>query len=259
MNLALVNSQRTLLSISKTTIQVEARRWRCVRKPIWLPVGPTKLYRIPQHPPKLPNEARTRVALDNIYTTRIYSIKQYFYKEFYEPTTIARGFSQEQVDAEEEEQKRLLEENEILNQQIAATRIQRHEEELQELEQQLMERHIQLEEDLKQRVTQIDEDVRREKERSKTYITLETLESAIVEALENPVSYEYAIDIKGNILCDANGGKLHPYALRPSAIPDTSSNVEEWKNIEPNAKINLAVFNSPKNPKTADQRESSSP
>lgn len=134
MTLALASNQRSLLTAAScighrlqcATQQIEARRWRYIRKPIYLPTGPTKLFVIKQKPPMLPNEERTRVTLDNIWATRMASITQYFYKEFYEPTTFLKGFSAEQVEAEIEEHKKLLEENESFNKEVAAKRQQRY-------------------------------------------------------------------------------------------------------------------------------------
>jgi hypothetical protein len=64
-----------------------------------------------------------------------------------------------------------------------------------------------------------------EKQRSETFIREEQLIGAIEQALDNPHTYEYAIALDGRLRFDR---KLHPYALQPNAIPETSSVTSEY-------------------------------
>ena len=91
-----------------------------------------------------------------------------------------------------------------------------------EREEQLLKQHLEVQERNESIRRQAEEIAQKEVERSKTFITKEKLLGAIEEALGNPVSYEFAIDKRGNVITD---GKIHPYAFTPNDIPDTSENV----------------------------------
>lgn len=99
----------------------------------------------------------------------------------------------------------------------------------QELEAKLMAMKIQKEEENRQIGEQFDRLVSQEIERSKTYITRDNIDAKIDETLTHQTNYDYAIDVNGRIMFD---GSLHPYALRPKAVPETSSQTEEYQSFD---------------------------
>lgn len=206
-------------------VQIRNKKKEAFRKPIWAPTAPSKLFRIPEKPNYDEEERAQREYLDITYNRMSASIYKYFKEEFYLPTLGAGGFSPEQIRGEEEEQMKLIRENDIENERVRKIREERLENERKEIEAELLVEKLKQEENRKILAKQIDEEVEQEIKRSETYITKETLDQAIEEALENVVNYEFAIDVQGNIYYD---DKLHPYALMPSAIPETSSNTKEF-------------------------------
>jgi small subunit ribosomal protein S26 len=206
--------------------QVRYKRKEKFRKPIWDPVAPSKYYRVNIKRVFDEEEKLMRKNLNETYKRNMESIYSYFNKEFYLPTLSAGGISDEQVKKEEDEQARLLAENEMENARVARLREERMREEEQNMKAQMIVEEMKRQEEIKLRSKNIDEEVRIEIERSKTYITRDTLDAALEEALANPVTYDYAIDVNGNVHYD---GILHPYALKPSAVPDTSSNTKEFE------------------------------
>lgn len=173
----------------------------------------------------MPNDERDQQAhLQWIYDTQYRSIQRYFSEKFYIPSLTAGGMSTEQVDAEWSEHLRLLQENDDENKRMAEVRKERlsHEQELREAD--FMNTQIEEEAITKQQQDAAKAVVKAEIKRQPTFITKETLDAAILEALANPVGYDFAIDKQGKVYFDK---ALHPYALEPSAIPETSSNTEE--------------------------------
>lgn len=152
------------------------------------------------------------------------SIRQYLREEVLRlnVTTTADHFvlTPEQEEAEFE---RCMKENEAWNQTIA---VERDERLLKKREQQAAEIHARLEaarvreEEI---MESIEERVRREKELAKTFITRENLETAIEQALANPVDYNFSIDLQGNIyrgrntLPDGRGSPAN------SGVPDNET------------------------------------
>ncbi len=205
------------------------KRKEPMRKPVWEPMAPSKIFRINTKEPLDEEEAKQRQHFDNTFETNMRSIRQYLNNEFYLPTLEAGGLTHEQVIDEETEQLQLIQQNDRENQRVAQLRAQRLALQSQLLDQQLIVSHLQQLEDSKLKGKQLDQIVKQEIKRSETYITHENLESVIEEALANPISYDFAIDTEGNVHFD---GSLHPYALRPSAIPETSSNTEEFAQMQ---------------------------
>lgn len=162
--------------------------------------------------------------IEAIYKHEYLSIQNYFKTEFYLPVANTGGLTARQVQVEEEEQLKLLEENEKENQKVAELRALRLEDEFNQKKTEFIIESIKRAELEKQAAEDIEANVRKEIEREKTYITKEKLEDAIEEALSNPVSYDFSVDLNGNVHYP---NKLHPYAFKPSAIPDSSSNSSE--------------------------------
>lgn len=188
-----------------------------MRKPIWYPTAPSKLYDIPEPVYYAPDEWEQFDALERKYQDGLRSLQNYLHKNVYMASITTGGFDSEQVKAEYDEQVRLLKENEEENERVRVLREKMTKEFKEEIERKAVEREYERLVDLEEFKKIAEKEIRKEIERSKTYITRDRLEEAIEYALDNPVSYEFAIDLNGKIV-----GATHPYALRPSAVPDSS-------------------------------------
>src|ERR1700733_252556 len=104
---------------------LRSRRREPVRKPIWTPIAPSKLFRIRQKPVLSEAEEAQRQHMDTVYATNMRSIQDYFHHEFYAPTLSAGGLSEEQIRSEQLNQMEVLEANDRENERIAGLREQR--------------------------------------------------------------------------------------------------------------------------------------
>ncbi|KAL3218052.1 hypothetical protein MRX96_031841 [Rhipicephalus microplus] len=169
------------------------------RSEMSLLLGVQQLFKINLGPPKDPEEIAVLSRLTAAYKTEMKAIRNFWRDEHLKDLELAdkhSALSQE----EEREHERLLEENEKENQRVAVLRMERNKQE-----------------EAKRRIEEI---VRLEKKRSSTYVTLENLDQAIEFAIENPVSYSYAIDQQGKEIWEGTPhyelykeGPAHAYAI----------------------------------------------
>lgn len=185
-------------------------------------MAPSKVFNIKEKV-YLPRDEQDQVDHLNFdYQSQVMSISQYCKDNFYLPSRFAGGLSAEQVKAIEEEDERLLRENEEENKRMAAQRSVRETEERKTREEEYLQEQLAVEKKEKEIRMKAEAVIVKEMERCKTFITKERLLEAIEDALANPVSYDFAIDKRGNVYTD---GKIHPNAFSPSAVPDNSTNV----------------------------------
>ncbi|XP_037562445.1 probable 28S ribosomal protein S26, mitochondrial [Dermacentor silvarum] len=188
-------------------------------KPRWMPIAPSKLFRINLGPPKDPEELAVLRRMHAAYKTEMKAIRNFWGEQHLKDLEQAdkhSAISQE----EEREHERLLEENEKENQRVALLRMERNKLEEAKRVEELMQREADAKAKLAQLKEQVDEIVRLEKERSSTYVTLENLDEVIEFAIENPISYSYAIDPQGKEIWEGTPhyelykqGPAHAYAL----------------------------------------------
>lgn len=181
-------------------VNLQALRWR--RKPRWLPVAKSKMYRIPPRTITPEDEKIELRRLYNNYRTQMKGIRSYLHSEYNVKSVI--------VDTEEHE-KRFMKEfqtcskiNDEWNEERRQAREVRHASELERDKQIAYKRlddNIELQ---KQKLETIEEIVRREKEHAKYFITPENLDEAIEKALANPVDHNFAIDLNENIYSGRN-------------------------------------------------------
>lgn len=185
-------------------------RWKKTpyRKPFWLPRAKTKLYHIPKEPNVPPEEFAEICRLFCNYHTYMKAITNYFKAECREMSETGK-FTIAKTKIEQEEFNKLLEENQIENERVKMLREARLDKELKEEE----ERLLLLDEEhsvwLKHKKEEIEEIVRHEKELSKTYITMSNLEEAIEKCLDDPVNYNFSIDLDGKVYWETTA---HPEA-----------------------------------------------
>ncbi|VVC32507.1 Hypothetical protein CINCED_3A009121 [Cinara cedri] len=171
---------------------------RFTRKPRWLPRAPSKMFRVPVRP-KISTEERNELfQLFTTYRTSMKSIKKQLEYEL-ETSYTGQEVLQEIANKEEALWKKCLEINDNWNAEVALARDERLAIEREAQRKLILAQLIEKEEEKKKQLEAIEEIVRLEKEKSKSYITVENIDQAIDKALDNIVNYKYAIDVAGNI------------------------------------------------------------
>ncbi|XP_043270925.1 probable 28S ribosomal protein S26, mitochondrial [Venturia canescens] len=168
-------------------------RWR---KPMWLGTAKSKIFRVPVKP-VIPKEEMDEIKrLFNNYRTQRESIRRYFIEV--EAQNMIQ-FDEEVVRKEEEEDfMRCKQINDEWNKELAKLREKREFEALEARKEKVLENIMKKEERDKMLLEQIEEKVRKAKAEVHTFITEETIDRAIEEALGNVVNYNVAIDTEGN-------------------------------------------------------------
>ncbi|XP_037721525.1 probable 28S ribosomal protein S26, mitochondrial [Drosophila subpulchrella] len=197
---------------------LEFVRWR--RKPRWLPVAKSKMFRVPERKKQTEEERTELMRLHNHYKTQLRSVRQFLREENVrhdETSTVDHiVLTPEQ---EEAEFQKCIDANAAWNAAIAKERDQRlakeREEKVAYVQERLEARQVREEE----RKEQANQRVLLEIERSKTYITRENLDAAIETALANPVDHNYAIDLAGNLYQGRSTTQL------PDASPEPNQQV----------------------------------
>lgn len=189
--------QKTIL---KRTWPVLVQSAEAHRKPRWLPVAKSKIYRIPKRPVVSKEESLELLRLHNNYKTQMRAIRRFYYDEMVKEKSSRESASSEMSQRlEAEEWLRSVELNEKWNIQVSLEREERRKAEVQALEERALKKIEVVDQMIKERIAKASEEILREKNLSSTFITAETLEAAIENALANPTDYNYAIDLKGNL------------------------------------------------------------
>lgn len=171
-------------------------RWR-KRKPMRLGTAKSKLFRVPPRI-RLPEEESIEILrLSNNYRTYMKSIKQHLVKLV--------AANQVQFDEalmnkiEDEDFEKCMKLNDEWNEKVKVTREKRHKQMMDErVEKALM--HMKEKEENKMNIMKnIEEQVRKIKVEAKTFITPDNIDQAIEDALQNVVSYNSVIDLKGQV------------------------------------------------------------
>ncbi|XP_037934439.1 probable 28S ribosomal protein S26, mitochondrial [Teleopsis dalmanni] len=209
---------------ANSALSLEFVRWR--RKPRWLPVAKSKMFKVPERPFEPPEEKAELKRLHNIYKTQLRSVRLYLREEVkrIQETSTADHYVLT-PEEEEAEFQRCFEENEIWNKKIAEERNERLEKERAERVNLIKERIELAKIRHEERLERAEEIVRKEKENAKTFITLEKLDEAIEHALANPVDYNFSIDLNSNIY---RGRTTVPGG---SGTPATTSKLEQLEAV----------------------------
>lgn len=177
---------------------IQSVRWK--RKPIWLPMAKSKLYKIPPSPVPRPEEYEELKRLHNNYRTLMKSLRQFFID--YEAKK-AEVFSENVVKHNAEEDFKICSYvNDIWNKEVAALREQRlameRELRVKEIKMKIEEKAIR---DLKIQ-ERVDAEIRKAKEEAVTFITRDNIDEAIKNTLQTIVNHNVAIDSNGNFYKD---------------------------------------------------------
>ena len=195
-----------------------------MRKPIWYPTAPSKVYDVPERVEWPVQEKQWMHQMEVDYRNSYRSIQSYMKHHFYD-VAAQGGLTLEEKEVEQKEQQKLIEENQRENEQIAAARAERWRSEAEQQKTEQLIRELHLNEQQLVEKQRIKDEMVVEQERSKTYIHQAKLVSAIEAALDNPASYEFAVQHDGRLLFK---NRLHPYALKPNEVPETDSVTQEY-------------------------------
>lgn len=171
-------------------------RW--YRKPMHLGTAPSKMFRVPTRKKLPPEEYNELKRLHNHYKTHMKSLLS-FIKSKYQIKE-EKISEQEEFELFKKEYNERVEINDDWNQKCTLLRNERLKVQREVEIQQALEKMSIFEENERKRILRADELIRREKELSKSYVTEDKLDQAILEAIDSPpVDYNFAIDLKGNI------------------------------------------------------------
>ncbi|XP_072933141.1 small ribosomal subunit protein mS26 [Epargyreus clarus] len=170
------------------------------RKPRWLPVAKSKIYRIPKRPVVSEEERLELSRINNNYNTQMRAIRRFFNDEMIrEKSSLESDTSELSLKLEAEEWARCVELNEQWNAQVAAEREERRKQELAAMEEYALTRMEAKDKEIKERIEKASIAIKTQTELSASFITPENLDEAIDKALANPVDHNFAIDLKGNM------------------------------------------------------------
>lgn len=193
---------RTAVSAFESPIQsaafLQLVRWR--RKPRWLPVAKSKLFRVPERKVEDPMERAELMRLHANYKTQLRAVRGFLMADTNarEATSTADHLiiSPEQM---EEEFRQCSEVNDKWNAQIAQVRNQRLAIEREAQRELILQRLDAKKDRTASRRISAEELVRLEKERVKSLITPANIDQAIEQALAETKDYNFAIDLSGKI------------------------------------------------------------
>lgn len=193
---------RTAVSAFESPIQsaafLQLVRWR--RKPRWLPVAKSKLFRVPERKVEDPMERAELMRLHANYKTQLRAVRGFLMADTNarEATSTADHLiiSPEQM---EEEFRQCSEVNDKWNAEIAQVRNQRLAIEREAQRELILQRLDALKDRTASRRVSAEELVRLEMERVKSLITPANIDHAIEAALAETKDYNFAIDLSGKI------------------------------------------------------------
>ncbi|XP_044268744.1 probable 28S ribosomal protein S26, mitochondrial [Tribolium madens] len=193
--LRITSNFRLLNSLPEYLQNYQPVRWR--RKPLWMPTAKSKLFRVPIRP-QIPEEEDNELKrLTNNYRTAMKSIRR-FLTYRYSVSLQATADTEQLKKAFEEDFSRCKAINDEWNAELERLRNERIARQLEEDVKFAENRKQEWLKREKELLAQAEEIVRKEKEIVATFITPETLDEAIEKALNNPVDYNFAIDLEGN-------------------------------------------------------------
>ncbi|XP_013779284.1 uncharacterized protein LOC106463764 [Limulus polyphemus] len=171
------------------------------RKNIWEPPAPSKYFRISPRPVIPVKEQEELKHLYDIYRTHFRALRHFFQCE-YEKTTRLSIAVAEKMKEEVSEHAYLMEQNKLENERVAEIRKARRKCDMAKLDDELSQAEQSLSQLIQEERKKLDELVLKEKKMNSTYITSQTLETAIEDALDNLTTYDFAIDLNGVIYRD---------------------------------------------------------
>lgn len=134
------------------------------RKPRWLPVAKSKIYRIPKRPVVSLEERLELIRINNNYKTQMRAIRRFYHEEMIkEKSTLESASSEMSQKLEADEWERCVQLNEKWNARVAAEREERRKKELEEMEEYALARMEAKDKALKEKIKEASESIRRQK------------------------------------------------------------------------------------------------
>ncbi|XP_058452870.1 small ribosomal subunit protein mS26 [Malaya genurostris] len=185
-------------SLPKVLLQYTTVRYR--RKPRWLGTAKSKLFRVPERKLQSQDEKEELKRLNNNYHAQMKAVRRFLMDEVEAFKLVSRAGmvlqTPEQEEAEWEQAQRI---NEQWNRDVADIRDKRLAQEHEQRKKYVLERLLAKEERDREKLDSLRARVREEQEQAKSFITRENIDQAIELALVQPVSYNFALDLDGNI------------------------------------------------------------
>ncbi|XP_053976849.1 probable 28S ribosomal protein S26, mitochondrial [Hylaeus volcanicus] len=173
---------------------IQCVRWK--RKPMWLPIAKTKLFRIPVKPVIPTEEVEELKHVNYHYKTYMRSLRHYFItreeanKVEFDPVSVKKMADEEFLKCSKI--------NEEWNAQISVEREQRLAQSREARVKEIIEKlAAKKERDLITQAT-VDAEIKKAKEEVKTFITLDNIDEAIENALKTVIDHNAAINLDGS-------------------------------------------------------------
>ena len=168
------------------------------RKPRWAPKAKTKEFILPKRDMTPVEEKEQMDRLKVNYLWHFSALTQYLHEDQIKHSDVGEAAKIE-AKREEEEHKRLMEENEAVNKEIQMRRKERIKREMESKKEEIKEEIREAQRMEEERVAKAQEEIRAETEAMQKRIRPDQVEKAIEAALASPVDHEFAIDKEGNI------------------------------------------------------------
>jgi len=169
------------------------------RKPRFMPPAKSKMFII-RDKPVIPDEENKELQrLYNNHKTALRSLSKFFINEFAKESATGE-IVQRRMQLQAEEHERLMEYNRQENTRVAKLREERVAREWAQHEEALLQKAAEFEEQRERDRLIADQIVREAKKVAATSVSYEHLDAAIEKALESVVTYNFAVDLEGNIL-----------------------------------------------------------
>lgn len=134
------------------------------KKPRWVPVAKSKIFRIPKRPVVSEEERLELLRINNNYKTQMRAIRQFYHEEMLkEKSSRQSASSDESLRREADEWERCVELNERWNAEVAIERDSRRAQQLEEMEQFALKRMENKDRELEQLVTKASQEIIKEK------------------------------------------------------------------------------------------------
>lgn len=164
MNWLLTRKMISQNSLLKRTLPIVLQSAGAHRKPRWLPVAKSKIYRIPKRPEVTEEERLELLRINNNYHTQMRAIRRFYHEEMIkEKSTLESATSEMSIRVEADEWERCIKVNEEWNAKVAAERDERRKVEQAAREERILERIKTKDQELAERIVKAAEEIRKQK------------------------------------------------------------------------------------------------
>ncbi|XP_001659519.2 probable 28S ribosomal protein S26, mitochondrial [Aedes aegypti] len=176
------------------------QRFAIVESPRWLGTAKSKLFRVPERHQQVEEEVAELKRLHNVYHTQMKAVRRFLIDEVEASKLVSRaGMVIQTPEEEASEWEQIQRINEEWNRKIGEVREKRLADEREQRKNYILERLVAKEQRDQENRERVEERVRLEKELARNYITRDNIDKAIEMALVQPMSYNFSIDLSGNI------------------------------------------------------------